>query len=134
MTPDQLAGRARVLAALREYRTRGDFGHNHDFPDARVPHFVDHDDRPCAVAALLRATGEEELVAAVAAANNQAWIVDLSQDERFSLWLERNGLSLWEAARIQVPSIGDAKGGPRDRVPPGSSSSLRRNRQTRSAR
>ncbi|MFN0007287.1 MAG: HEAT repeat domain-containing protein [Planctomycetota bacterium] len=106
LTPDQLSARTRVLAALREYWTRGDFGHNHDFPGARVPHFVDHDGRHCAVAALLHATGEDELVEAVATANNQAWIVDLSRDERFSGWLARNGLTLWEAARIQVPAVG----------------------------
>lgn len=109
LTPDQLAARTRVLAALRDYRMRGDFGHNHDFPGARVPQFVDHDGRHCAVAALLHATGEDDLVEAVACANNQAWIVDLSRDERFSNWLERNGLSLWEAARIQVPAF---PGGP----------------------
>jgi len=114
LTPDQLAARARVLAALRDYRTRGDFGHNHEFPGARVPFFVDHAGRRCAVAELLHATGEDALVEAVAATNNQAWVVDLSSDEKFSSWLEHNGLSLWEAARIQVPSMDGTRGGPQD--------------------
>ena len=141
LTLEQLAGRERALTALRAYAVRGDFGHNHDFPGARVPQFVDHDGRRCAVAELLHATGEQALVQEVAATNNAAWIVDLSRDERFSSWLDRHGLTLWEAARIQVPAFpggpnpgtmpqglgggrsgGGTNRGPGDTVPSGSGS------------
>jgi HEAT repeat protein len=120
-TPERLAARARVLAALREYRIRGDFGHNHEFPGARVPHFLDHDGRRCAVAQLMHATGDDGLVESVAGTNNHAWVVDLAGEESFSRWLDQNGLSLWEAARIQVPST-RGSGGPQDNTGGGSGS------------
>jgi hypothetical protein len=66
------------------------------------------------VAELLHATGRDDLVQEVAASDNHAWVVDLSRDERFTGWLRDNGLSLWEAARIQVPTIGGGPGGPPD--------------------
>ncbi|MGH7480785.1 MAG: hypothetical protein ACRELV_01415, partial [Longimicrobiales bacterium] len=45
----QRANRARAIELLREYRGAGVFPHNHDFPDRRVPYFVDAHGTRCAM-------------------------------------------------------------------------------------
>jgi HEAT repeat protein len=103
LTSEQRERRARLIDALRAYRERGAFGRNVDFPGERMPLFVDGGGRRCAVAELLHATGDDVLVALVHEQNNSAWIVELARDPTFNAWLDRNGLTLEEAARIQAP-------------------------------
>ena len=117
LTPEQRAARARLLEVLDAYVVRADFGQQDIEPGIRLPQFVDADGRRCAVAELLHSTGEVELVSAVAEAHNTAWIAELSGDARFLGWLDRNGLSLDEAARIQGPSMPNFAG-PGDVLPP----------------
>ncbi|MCY3001357.1 MAG: HEAT repeat domain-containing protein, partial [Planctomycetota bacterium] len=105
LSPEQRAARARLLEVLEAYVERADFGVQDFELAARVPQFVDADGRRCAMAELLHSTGEDELILAVARANNTAWIAELSGDTRFLGWLDRNGLTLDEAARIQGPSM-----------------------------
>jgi HEAT repeat protein len=105
LSADQRAERARLLAVLRAYRARADFGVDEDGVDARVPLFVDAAGRRCAVAELLHATGRDDLVAAVEATDNTAWIVDLAHSTALLGWLDEHGLSLEEAARIQGPAL-----------------------------
>ena len=117
LTPEQRAARARLLEVLDAYVVRADFGQQDIEPGIRLPQFVDADGRRCAVAELLHSTGEVELVSAVAKAHNTAWIAELSGDARFLGWLDRNGLTLDEAARIQGPSMPNFAG-PGDVLPP----------------
>lgn len=117
MAPEQRERRARLIEALRAYRERGQFGRNPDSSVERAPIFVDEGGRRCAVAELLHSTGEDELVARVRAGRNSAWILDLAGDRQFSAWLEHNGLTLDEAARIQAPGPGSRGRRPSD-VPP----------------
>lgn len=105
LSPEQREARARLLDVLDAYVTRADFGVQSLDPGARLPQFVDVDGRRCAIAELLHATGEDELVNEVAATRNTAWIVDLSHDARFLGWLDTHGLALDEAARIQGPPM-----------------------------
>ncbi len=126
LSPEQREARAKLLDVLDAYVTRADFGVQSQDPGARLPQFVDADGRRCAIAELLHATGEVELVQEVAAASNTAWIADLSGDARFLGWLDTHGLALDEAARIQGPSMPriPAAPAPGDTVPtPGSPSS-----------
>jgi len=104
LSPAQLGARLALIAELSAYRERGDFTRNTDFPGARVPYFVDAENRLCAVATLLSATGEEALVRGVAAANNHVWVSELAGDETFAAWLAENGLTFEEAVRIQGPA------------------------------
>lgn len=120
LTPEQRAARARLLEVLDAYVVRADFGQQDIEAGVRLPQFVDADGRRCAVAELLHSTGEVELVSAVAKSHNTAWIAELSGDARFLGWLDRNGLSLDEAARIQGPSMPNFAG-PGDVLPPGTS-------------
>lgn len=100
----QLARRARLLETLGRYRDIGEFPNNYDFPGERVPYFVDRKTGVrCAVAYLLESTGRDDIVQRVAAADNNVWVPDLAGDREFTSWLDANGLTLDEAARIQVP-------------------------------
>jgi hypothetical protein len=59
----------------------------------------------CAVAHLLAFTGRADIVTRVAALDNNIWVPDLGQDGPFLAWLDEQGLTLAEAARIQVPYV-----------------------------
>ncbi|MGQ0764331.1 MAG: hypothetical protein ACT4OZ_01525 [Gemmatimonadota bacterium] len=100
--------RASLIQELRAYRNRGVFPHNRDFAGQAVPYFID---RPtgtlCAVAHLLESTGRRDIVDRVADTDNNVWVAELAGDRAFAEWLDSWGLTLGEAARIQVPYIGD---------------------------
>jgi hypothetical protein len=103
LRPEQCEARARVIAELAAYCERGYFGVNRDYPGARVPYFVDAAGRRCAVANLLDKTGCETLVTSVARRQNHAYVAELADDPALAAWLERVGLTLEEAVRIQLP-------------------------------
>ncbi|MCY2960551.1 MAG: HEAT repeat domain-containing protein [Planctomycetota bacterium] len=105
LTDIQRAARLQLVDALRAYRDRAEFGRGYD-EGARVPYFVDAEGRRCAVAELLHVSGELGLVERVRTSNNHAWILDLAGDAAFEDWLDRHGLAFDEAARVQVPVIG----------------------------
>lgn len=102
----QRVHRASLIDTLRAYRDRGVFPHNYDFPGQAVPYFVDRKTGTlCAVANLLASTGRRDIVDRVAATNNNVWVAQLAGDSAFTHWLDDNGLTLDEAARIQVPYV-----------------------------
>lgn len=104
----RLARRATLMATLRTYRDAGSFPHNYDFPDQPTPYFIDRKTGVlCAVAFLLESTGRRDIVDRVAAARNNVYVADLAGDSALATWLDDNGLTLAEAARIQVPYFGD---------------------------
>jgi len=106
LTGSQLARRAAVISTLRAYRNRGVFPHNYDFPGQAVPYFVDRKTGTlCAVAHLLASTGRRDIVARVSKADNNVLVPQLAGDSAFSAWLSDNGLTLEEAAHIQVPYV-----------------------------
>jgi hypothetical protein len=100
----QRANRRLLLATLRAYRDRGEFPHNYDFAGEAVPYFIDRKTGTlCAVAHLLASTGRQDIVDRVARGNNNVRVGQLSADTAFVAWLDANGVTLDEAARIQVP-------------------------------
>jgi hypothetical protein len=100
----QRARRAAVITTLRTYRDRGVFPHNYDFPGQAVPYFVDRKTGTlCAVAHLLASTGRRDIVDRVSKADNNVLVPQLAGDTALSAWLSANGLTLEEAAHIQVP-------------------------------
>ena len=106
LTPAQRGRRLAALATLRAYRDRGDFPHNYDFPGQAVPYFVDRETGTlCAVAHLLAASGRRDIVDRVARTDNNVRVAALAGDTAFTAWLDANGLTLAEAARIQVPYV-----------------------------
>ena len=104
LDPVRAEARADALDVLRAYRLGGDFGRG---PGAggRALAFVDDEGRRCAVAELLHAFGEEELVQEVALGKNEAFVHELAGNQAFLASLDRMGLTLQEAARIQGPRI-----------------------------
>jgi hypothetical protein len=105
----QAARRATLIRALRDYRDRGVFPHNYDFPGRAVPYFVDRKTGTlCAVANLLAYSGRWDIVDRVAHADNNVRVAQLAGDTAFTHWLDANGLTLAEAARIQMPYMGGA--------------------------
>ena len=97
----QRAARARCILELRTYRLRGRFPHNHVRRDGRTPMFVDEHGTRCAMAHLIERSGERSLVARIARTQNLAHIHGLAGDPELVAWLDRNGLTADEAARIQ---------------------------------
>ena len=106
LSVEQRAQRASLLATLRAYRDRGVFPHNYDFPGEAVPYFVDRKTGTlCAVAHLLASTGRRDIVDRVARADNNVRVAQLAGDSELAVWLDAHGLTLAEAARIQVPYV-----------------------------
>jgi len=106
LTNAQRAERGKLVATLHAYKDRGVFPHNYDFPAEPTPYFVDRKTGAlCAVAHLLASTGRRDIVDRVASADNNVWVARLASDTAFARWLSAHGLTLEEAARIQVPYI-----------------------------
>lgn len=106
LSREQRHNRAWLVTTLGAYRDRGVFPRNYDFPDRAMPYFVDRKTGTlCAVAHLLESTGRRDIVNRVAATNNNVWVADLAGDAALARWLDANGLTLAEAARIQVPYV-----------------------------
>ncbi|HEY9228703.1 MAG TPA: hypothetical protein VIP11_18755 [Gemmatimonadaceae bacterium] len=106
LSDGQRANRAELVRTLVAYRDRGVFPHNYDFPGLAMPYFVDRKTGTlCAVAHLLESTGRRAIVDRVARTNNNVWVAELAGDSALGRWLDINGLTLAEAARIQVPYV-----------------------------
>lgn len=116
--PSVAARRLAVIDALRDYRIAGVLGINEDFPGQRQPYFIDNNSRRCAVAYLLDRTGRGDVTKRVAAIANHAWVADLATDPELRNWLRDHGLTLAEAARIQVPGSGSWGGSQPEPPPP----------------
>ncbi len=108
LSPSHLTNRRTLTERLRRYRDRGAFPRNYDFPGEAVPYFVDRRSGiVCAVGHLIESTGRRDLVDRVAAADNNVWVAELAADDEFRAWLDQHGVTLDEAARIQVPYVGE---------------------------
>jgi hypothetical protein len=108
LSAQQWAHRSALITTLRAYRDRGLFPRNYDFADEATPYFVDRETGTlCAVAQLLASTGRGDIVARVARANNNVRVRQLAADTALAAWLDANGFTLAEAARIQVVYVRD---------------------------
>ena len=106
LSAEQRSRRTALLATLAGYRDAGVFPRNYDFPGLAVPYFVDRRTGTlCAVAYLVASTGRRDIVDRVARADNNVLVPDLAGDTAFTTWLDAHGLTVAEAARIQVPYI-----------------------------
>jgi len=119
LSASQRDGRARALDELKAYCERGVFGINREPGTAREPYFVDDGGRLCAVADLMAACGERRLVDQVSTTANHAYVVELAGLPALQQWLERVGLTVEEAARIQAPSTHKAAPTTAAKNPPG---------------
>lgn len=101
LTRPQRAARAARLDDLHRYWARGEFPHgNPGQPAPFSPTFIDERGRPCAMAALVMASGHEEVAREIARDQNYARVPDI-EHPALGPWLRANGLSLEEATRVQ---------------------------------
>jgi hypothetical protein len=100
LTGTERGRRGRHLDRLADYREYGEFPRNRE-RSARLPLFVGDDGTPCAMAHLLQEAGRVDLVAFVMAGEPTVRIEDLPEDHPVVEWIESNGMTRREAARIQ---------------------------------
>jgi len=105
LTPAQQRARQEQIGRLREYRLAGTFPHNHQFPNRRIPYFMDEHGTLCAMAYLIACSGGRDLVDQVARHANNARVAELASDpvlgRVLGSWLDKSGLTVQEAQRIQ---------------------------------
>lgn len=114
LSPTLRIRRRRQLDRLRDYWQRGWFPRNRAVP-RRAPCFVGADGTDCAVGHMIRQDGRGDLADRIADADLTVSIDGLAADtghdaawpDELSTWLDRNGFTLAEAARIQ-PTYGEA--------------------------
>jgi hypothetical protein len=116
----QRTARARNIDRLHAYGEANTFPRNENALGP-TPIFVDEHGTRCAMADLVERAGGDELVHRVAAARNTAYVSELAEDPALVAWLDRNGLTAREAARIQPTychlAYGCIEGMPIDRDP-----------------
>lgn len=108
LTPAQHYRRNSLIERLRAYRDAQTFPHNETHPASRVPVFRDAHGHLCAMGDLLAFAGRRDLVQAVVAINNNAYIAELGRTAALTTWLDSVGLTLAEAARVQ-PAYQDTR-------------------------
>jgi len=108
LSPAQRAARAEQVRLLRRYAAEGRFPRNEYLP-SQVPFFRDIRGNLCAMAFLIAASGRGDIVDHVARTRNNAYVPALADEPGLAAWLDRHGLTLAEAARIQpsYPGYGD---------------------------
>lgn len=116
LTPAQRHARAIHIARLREYAAAGVFPRNTRHPGAYVPYFIDDFGTRCAMAFLIERSGAGGFVRGVAEKMNNAFVTEIAADRELgatlAAWLETNGLTAQEAARIQPGYCDDCFGPP----------------------
>jgi len=103
LTPAQRANRARAIAALEAYAKRGVFPRNDVDPRYRIPSMIDRRGTRCALAHVIEVTGRPGLLARLARDANHVFVPALVGDPGLRDWLVEQGLTLEEAAFIQLP-------------------------------
>jgi hypothetical protein len=105
LSPSQRSARRGQIRRLREYRLAGRFPHNHQFPGRRVPYFTDQHGTLCAMAYLIASSGARDVVDQISRSANNASVLELASDPVLGgvlgSWLEKRGLTVEEAQRIQ---------------------------------
>jgi hypothetical protein len=93
--------RSRNLAAFRAYQKRGVFPSN-TFKGKKLNVWLDADGHFCAAATIIKASGQDDLVARVAEQNNFIRLADVKQGPLMD-WILMSGFTQDEIAAIQEP-------------------------------
>ena len=101
LTADQRDSRDGLIEWLAEYRVAGRFPLNDRYANEPTPIFRDARGATCAMAYLIERSGRADIVDRIAETRNLAYIGELTDDAALVAWLDRSGLSVAEAARIQ---------------------------------
>jgi hypothetical protein len=97
--------RALNLHRLHAYWTAGEFPHNDDFLDQRVPYFIDDAGTACAVGHLVIESGFADVAEEIRKRQNNAKLLDMTHPA-LPGWIAASGLTAEECARIQPTYCG----------------------------
>ena len=93
-----------LLDLLHKYWTAGIFPRNYDYPDQRVPCFIDKEGRICAVGYLVEQTAGRDAAEEIHTKHKYETIYQMN-DLALELWIAKSGLTKEECAMIQ-PAYG----------------------------
>lgn len=100
LTKEQQENRLSMLNLLAEYRSAGDFPKNYDYPDQRIPCFIDQNGSICAVGYLIEQTSGRQVAEEINAKYKYEYLLAMN-DETIDEWVHSSGLTALECAMIQ---------------------------------
>lgn len=100
LTKEKQANRLRMLDLLNEYWTAGVFPTNYDYPNQRIPCFIDMEGRICAVGYLIEQTFGRQIAEKINAKFKYEYVLAMN-DPVIDGWIESSGLTKGECAMIQ---------------------------------
>lgn len=106
LTVEQKENRKKMLDLLNEYWKAGVFPKNYDYPDQRIPCFIDKDGNICAVGYLIEKTAGRQLAEEINSKFKYEYILAMN-DQKIDSWIQKSGLTKLECAMIQ-PAYGPA--------------------------
>lgn len=104
LTKEQRENRHKMLDLLNEYWTAGVFPINYDYPDQRIPCFIDKDGNICAVGYLIEQTAGRQITEEINSKFKYEYLLAMN-DQTVDSWVQSSGLTKEECAMIQ-PTYG----------------------------
>lgn len=104
LTKEQKENRFKMLGLLNEYWTAGVFPKNYDYPDQRIPCFIDKDGNICAVGYLIEQTAGRQIAEEINTKFKYEYVLAMN-DNKVDGWVQSSGLTKEECAMIQ-PAYG----------------------------
>lgn len=104
LTIEQQENRRKMLDLLKEYWTAGVFPGNYDYPDQRIPCFIDKHGKICAVGYLIEQTAGRKAAEEINSKYKYEYLLAMN-DPTVDSWIESSGLTKEECAMIQ-PAYG----------------------------
>lgn len=105
LTPQLKLRRNHLLDFLHDYWTAGIFPRNYDYPDKRVPCFIDKNGRICAVGYLIEQTVGRQTAEQINEKHKYEKLMAIN-DRTVDSWVATSGLTKEECAMIQ-PTYGE---------------------------
>jgi hypothetical protein len=106
LTAKQKENRKKMLDLLNEYWTAGVFPKNFDYPDQRIPCFIDKNGNICAVGYLIEQTASRQVAEEINSKFKYEYLLAMN-DPKIDSWVQASGLTKEECAMIQ-PAYGPA--------------------------
>lgn len=106
LTNEQKENRLKMLDLLNKYWTAGVFPKNYDYPDHRIPCFIDKDGNVCAVGFLIEQTAGRQIAEEINSKYKYEYLLAMN-DLTVDSWIQSSGLTKEECAMIQ-PAYGFA--------------------------
>jgi hypothetical protein len=100
LTAAQKKNRMTMLDLLHAYWKAGVFPKNYDYPNQRIPCFIDKDGNICAVGYLIEQTAGREVAEKINAEFKYTYLLNMHADF-IDAWIQASGLTKEECAMIQ---------------------------------